>query len=233
MEKVLIVDDDVKLLKMLERTLIYEGFDVVTSTDGEEALRKVYTERPDVIILDWMLPKLDGIGVLEALRSDHDETPILMLTARDAVQNRVEGLERGADDYLIKPFASLELVARIRALLRRVGKGNQTVLTFADLTLDSGTREVRRGERSFTLTPTEFELLALFMRHPQQVLERHQILTQVWGYDFNGDDNVLEVYIGYLRKKTEAQGEPRLIHTVRGVGYVLREEDLSSLNSSS
>ncbi|HOT90144.1 MAG TPA: response regulator transcription factor [Anaerolineae bacterium] len=225
MEKVLVVDDDVKLLKMLERTLIYEGFDVVTSVDGEDALNKVYSEQPDVVVLDWMLPKLDGIGVLEALRSEKNETPILMLTARDAVQNRVEGLERGADDYLVKPFASLELVARIRALLRRTGKSNQVILTFADLSLDTSKREVRRGERLISLTPTEFDLLSVFMRHPRQVLERRQLLMQVWGYDFVGDDNVLEVYIGYLRKKTEAEGEPRLIHTVRGVGYVLREEE--------
>jgi len=229
MDKILIVDDDQKLLKMLERTLIYEGFDAVTSTDGESALEKVYSERPDVIILDWMLPKLDGIGVLEALRQEQNETPILMLTARDAVQNRVEGLERGADDYLIKPFASTELVARVRALLRRTGKGNQTLLAFADLTMDTATREVRRGDRVFTLTPTEFDLLGVFMRHPQQVLERRQILSQVWGYNFVGDDNVLEVYIGYLRKKMEAEGEPRLIQTVRGVGYVLREEDAPSI----
>ncbi len=225
MDKVLIVDDDLKLLKMLERTLIYEGFDPVTAVDGEEALDKAYRERHDVIILDWMLPKLDGIGVLEALRTEKYETPILMLTARDAVQNRVEGLERGADDYLIKPFASMELVARVRALLRRIGKGNTPQLTFADLTLDAATREVRRSERLIPLTPTEFDLLGVLMRHPQQVLERRQLLTQVWGYDFVGDDNVLEVYIGYLRKKTEAEGEPRLIQTVRGVGYVLREED--------
>ena len=224
MDKVLIVDDDVKLLKMLERTLIYEGYDAMTAADGEEALDKVYRERPDVIILDWMLPKLNGIGVLETLRQEQNETPILMLTARDAVQNRVEGLERGADDYLIKPFASLELVARVRALLRRTGKGNVTQLTFADLTLDAAAREVRRGERLIALTPTEFDLLGVLMRHPQQVLERRQILTQVWGYDFVGDDNVLEVYIGYLRKKTEAAGEPRLIQTVRGVGYVLRDD---------
>jgi two-component system response regulator MprA len=170
-----------------------------------------------------MLPQLDGIRVLEALRREEEEIPILMLTARDAVQDRVEGLERGADDYLIKPFASTELVARVRALLRRLGKGDPDQLTFADLTLDTGLREGRRGARTFTLTPTEFDLLALFLRHPRQVLERRQIMTQVWGYDFQGDDNVLEVYVGYLRKKLEAEGEPRLIQTVRGVGYVLRE----------
>ena len=224
MEKVLIVDDDQRLLKMLQRTLIYEGFDVITVTDGQAALENVYAERPDVIILDWLLPKLDGVGVLEVLRSEQNATPILMLTARDAIQDRVEGLERGADDYLVKPFASTELVARVRALLRRAGKGNQTALSFADLHLDSVSREVRRGAHVLTLTPTEFELLGLFMRHPRQVLERRQILTQVWGYDFQGDDNVLEVYVGYLRKKMEADGEPRLIQTVRGVGYVLREE---------
>ena len=223
MHKILIVDDDQRLLKMLERTLIYEGFDVVTVVDGERALESVYTDHPDVIILDWMLPKLDGVGVLETLRGEQDETPILMLTARDAVQDRVEGLERGADDYLVKPFASTELVARVRALLRRAGKGNHVALTFADLTLDPASREVRRSERTFTLTPTEFDLLNLFMRHPRQVLERRQILTQVWGYDFADDDNVLEVYVGYLRKKIEAGGESRLIQTVRGVGYVLRE----------
>jgi len=224
MEKVLIVDDDEKLLKMLQRTLIYEGFDVITVTDGEAALDKVYEEHPDAVILDWMLPKLDGVEVLRALRQGKDETPILMLTARDAVQDRVEGLERGADDYLVKPFASTELVARVRALLRRTGKGTQNIYTFADLTLDTASREVQRGERGFTLTPTEFDLLQLFMRHPQQVLERRQILNQVWGYDFVGDDNVLEVYVGYLRKKMEAEEEPRLVQTVRGIGYVLREE---------
>ena len=223
MDKVLIVDDDERLLKMLQRTLAYEGYEVTTVTDGEAALAKAYEEQPDVIILDWMLPKLDGIGVLEELRAGQDETPILMLTARDAVQNRVEGLERGADDYLVKPFASSELVARVRALLRRAGKGSSEKLEFADLALDPTTREVHRADRPISLTPTEFDLLQTFMRHPRQVLERRQLLTQVWGYDFQGDDNVLEVYVGYLRKKLEAEDEPRLIQTIRGVGYVLRE----------
>lgn len=223
-DKVLIVDDDQRLLKMLQRTLSYEGYAVTTVTDGEAALAKAYEERPDLIILDWMLPKLDGIGVLEELRASEDETPILMLTARDAVQNRVEGLERGADDYLVKPFASSELVARVRALLRRAGKGTQEPLMFADLVLDAATHEVHRADRPISLTPTEFDLLQTFMRHPRQVLERRQLLTQVWGYDFQGDDNVLEVYVGYLRKKLEAEGEPRLIQTIRGVGYVLRKE---------
>jgi len=224
MEKVLIVDDDQRLLKMLQRTLIYEGFDVSTAIDGEEALDQVYSQQPDLVILDWMLPKLDGVGVLEALRAAQDETPILMLTARDAIQDRVEGLERGADDYLVKPFASAELVARVRALLRRAVGSSQEPLIFADLSLDSTSREVRRGEHIISLTPTEFDLLLFFMRHPHQVLERQQILIQVWGYDFQGDDNILEVYVGYLRKKTEVDAAPRLIQTIRGVGYVLREQ---------
>lgn len=225
MEKVLIVDDDEKLLKMLQRTLAYEGFDVSTALDGEAALAQVYAVRPDVLILDWMLPRLDGVEVLRALRLEQNDVPVLMLTARDAVQDRVEGLERGADDYLVKPFASPELVARVRALLRRSGAAETTApLTFGDLRLDPASREVRRGDRPFTLTPTEFDLLQLLMRHPHQVLERKQILNHVWGYDFVGDDNVIEVYVGYLRKKTEGNGEPRLIQTVRGVGYVLREE---------
>ncbi len=222
MTKVLVVDDDRRLLRMLERTLIYEGFEVATAEDGQEALDRVYEEQPDVIVLDWMLPKLDGIRVLEALRGGEDDTPILMLTARDAVQYRVEGLERGADDYLVKPFEPIELVARVRALLRRAGKDSEGTLTYADLQLDPTTRQVSRGEREFDLTPTEFNLLHLFLQHPNQVLERAQILSRVWGYDFAGDDNIIEVYVAYLRKKLEAAGEPRLIQTVRGVGYVLR-----------
>ena len=224
MDKVLIVDDDQRLLKMLLRTLIYEGFDVVTANDGQEALLQVYNERPDVIVLDWMMPKRDGVGVLIALREDKNDTPILMLTARDAVQDRVEGLDRGADDYLVKPFATDELIARVRALLRRTGKGKIEKLTYSDLSLDPSSREAYRGSRVFTLTPTEYDLLLLFLRHPRQVLERKQILTRVWGYDFVGDDNIIEVYVGYLRKKLEANGELRLIQTVRGVGYVLRED---------
>jgi two-component system, OmpR family, response regulator MprA len=223
MAKVLVVDDDERLLKMLQRTLTYEGFDVSTAADGIEALARLGELPPDVIILDWMMPRLDGVGVLEALNMEHDQTPVLMLTARDAVQYRVEGLERGADDYLIKPFEPIELIARIRALLRRVGQDMETALVFDDLSLDPSSREVSRGTRKFDLTPTEFDLLHLFMRHPNQVLERGQILVQVWGYNFAGDDNIIEVYVGYLRKKTEAEGEPRLIQTVRGIGYVLRE----------
>jgi len=222
---VLIVDDDQKLLKMLRRTLVYEGFDVVTAADGHEALAQVDAHRPDVIVLDWLMPGLDGLGVMERLRAAQDETMILMLTARDAIEDRVEGLESGADDYLVKPFAPAELLARIHALLRRSGAaGEGRSLSYADLVLDPTTRETRRGERQFELTPTEFDLLHYLMRHPRQVLRREQILEEVWGYDFGGDDNVLEVYVGYLRKKTEQAGEPRLIQTVRGVGYVLREE---------
>lgn len=224
MENVLVVDDDQKLLKMLRRTLVYEGFNVSTAADGREALQAVCTQRPDVIVLDWMLPELSGLDVLQALRADRNETPILMLTARDAIEDRVEGLEQGADDYLIKPFAPAELVARVNALLRRSGASAREAFSFADLELDPISREGRRGGRPFTLSPTEFTLLRLLMRHPRQVLERGQILSNVWGPDFSGDDNIIEVYISYLRKKTEDGGEPRLIQTIRGVGYVLREE---------
>jgi two-component system response regulator MprA len=225
MINILIVDDDQKLLKMLRRTLVYEGFNVVTAADGYEALTQVQTHRPDVIVLDWLMPGLNGIEVTERLRAARDETMILMLTARDAIEDRVEGLESGADDYLVKPFAPAELLARVHALLRRTTVASkESPLSYADLTLDPTTRETRRGDRQFELTPTEFDLLHYLMRHPRQVLQREQILEEVWGYDFGGDDNVLEVYIGYLRKKMEQAGEPRLIQTVRGVGYVLREE---------
>jgi len=225
MATVLIVDDDQKLLKMLRRTLVYEGFDVVTAADGREALAQVAAHQPDVIILDWLMPGMTGIQVTEHLREGRDNTMILMLTARDAVEDRVEGLESGADDYLAKPFAPAELLARVHALLRRSAAATKDQpLFYADLTLDPITRETRRGDRQFDLTPTEFDLLHYLMRHPRQVLQRDQILEEVWGYDFGGDDNVLEVYVGYLRKKTEQGGEPRLIQTVRGVGYVLREE---------
>jgi two-component system response regulator MprA len=225
MVTVLIVDDDRKLLKMLRRTLTYEGFQVETAADGQEALVQVQAHRPDVIVLDWLMPGMDGIEVTNRLRAAYDETMILMLTARDAIEDRVEGLESGADDYLVKPFAPAELLARIHALLRRsAAKSKEQPLAYVDLVLDPTTRETRRGDRQFDLTPTEFDLLHYLMRHPRQVLRRDQILEEVWGYDFGGDDNVLEVYIGYLRKKTEQAGERRLIQTVRGVGYVLREE---------
>jgi two-component system response regulator MprA len=224
MATILVADDDQKLLKMVRRTLIYEGFQVVTAENGREALAKLEVEPPDLLVLDWMMPELGGLELLQRLRRAGGDVPVLMLTARDAVEDRVQGLDGGADDYLVKPFAPSELLARLRALLRRT-KITQTeaVLIFADLYLDPITRETRRGDRSFELTPKEFELFQLLMRHPRQVLVRDRILEEVWNYDFGGEDNVLEVYIGYLRKKTEAGGEPRLIQTVRGVGYVLRE----------
>jgi two-component system response regulator MprA len=225
MPTVLIVDDDPKLLKMLQRTLVYESLQVLTVTNGLEALPLVQAQQPDLIIVDWMMPKMDGLAFVRRLRDEDDKTMILMLTARDAIENRVEGLESGADDYLVKPFAPAELVARVHAMLRRVAsRDEKQPVTYADVTLDPATREARRGEMPLQLTVTEFNLLYLLLRHPRQVLERRQILTDVWGYDFGGDDNVLEIYIGYLRRKLEVNGQPRLIQTVRGVGYALREE---------
>ena len=225
MPTVLIVDDDPKLLKMLHRTLTYENLTVFTATNGLEALPLVRANKPDLIIADWMMPKMDGIAFVRRLRDEENKTMILMLTARDAIENRVDGLESGADDYLIKPFAPAELVARVHAMLRRVKtKPENQKISYADVTLDPSTREARRGEMEMSLTVTEFNLLHLLLRHPRQVLERRQILNDVWGYDFGGDDNVLEIYVGYLRKKLEADGGSRLIQTVRGVGYALREE---------
>ncbi len=224
MATVLIVDDDRKIIDMLRRTLAYEGYHVVTAADGREALSQAQTQRPDVVVLDWLMPGLDGITVAKRIR-EADSIPILMLTARDAVEDRVEGLDSGADDYLVKPFAPAELLARLRALLRRSeSAGTDKPTSYADLYLDPITRETRRGDRQFALSPKEFDLLSYFMRHPRQVLPRERILNDVWGFDFGGDGNVLEVYIRYLRSKTEAGGEARLLHTVRGVGYVLREE---------
>lgn len=225
MPAVLVVDDDPKLLKMLQRTLTYENLEVLTATNGLEALPIVQTHQPDLIIVDWMMPKMDGVSFIQRLRDEEDKTLILMLTARDAIENRVEGLESGADDYLVKPFAPAELVARVHAMLRRVeAKPENQKAAYADITLDPTTHEAKRGSLELNLTVTEFNLLHLLLRHPRQVLERRQILNDVWGYDFGGDDNVLEIYIGYLRKKLEADGSPRLIQTVRGIGYVLREE---------
>lgn len=225
MTTILIVDDDPKLLNMLRRTLMYEGFQVSTAPDGNAALAQVQAHRPDVMVLDWMMPGLDGIGVMKKLRTAGDKTLVLMLTARDAVEDRVEGLESGADDYLPKPFAPAELLARLHALLRRPDvAAKDEPLSYLDLYLNPITRETRRAERTFDLTAKEFDLLQYLLAHPRQVLKREQILQDVWGYDFGGDDNVLEVYVGYLRKKTEAGGEKRLLQTVRGVGYVLRED---------
>ena len=225
MSTILIVDDDLKLLKMLQRTLTYEGLKVLTATNGIEALALVDAIQPEIIILDWMMPKMDGIEVMQRLRAENSQMFILMLTARDALENRVEGLESGADDYLVKPFAPAELVARVHAMLRRTeSKQAEHEVSIGDLHLDPITHEAHSGPDTLELTPTEFDLLHFFMRHPRQVLERAQILNAVWGYDFGGDDNVLEVYVGYLRKKLEAGGRPRLIQTVRGIGYVLKAE---------
>jgi two-component system response regulator MprA len=225
MPTVLIVDDDPKLLKMLQRTLTYENLNVLTASNGLEALPIVSAHSPDLIIVDWMMPKMDGLAFIQKLRADENQTMILMLTARDAIENRVEGLENGADDYLVKPFAPAELVARVNAMLRRVeAKPENQKVSYADVSLDPSSREAWRGDMPLSLTVTEFSLLHLLLRHPRQVLERRQILNDVWGYDFGGDDNVLEIYVSYLRKKLEAGGVPRLIQTVRGVGYVLREE---------
>ena len=224
MTTVLIADDDRKIIDMLRRTLAYEGYHVITAADGREALAQAQAHRPDVVVLDWLMPGLDGVAVAQCIR-EADATPILMLTAKGAIEDRVQGMDSGADNYLVKPFAPAELLARLRALLRRTETAsNEKAMAYADLSLDPVTRETRRGERRFALSPKEFDLLAYFLRYPRQVLPRERILLDVWGYDFGGDGNVLEVYVRYLRTKTEAGGEPRLIHTVRGVGYVLREE---------
>ena len=225
MPKVLVVDDDIKLLKMLKRTLVFENLDVLTATNGREALEVVQQEAPDLLIVDWMMPEMDGLELIQHLRDANNRMPILMLTARDAVENRVFGLESGADDYLVKPFAPAELVARVHALLRRVEpKADDQEVQYNNVRLDPKQHEAWRGDRKLSLTVTEFNLLYYFLRHPRQVLERNQILMEVWGYDFGGDSNVLEIYISYLRKKLEAENEPRLIQTVRGIGYMLREE---------
>ncbi len=223
MATVLVVDDDRKITDMLRRTLTYEGYQVLTASDGSEAIAKAGSQRPDVVVLDWMMPGLDGVEVARRLR-EADGVPILMLTARDTVEDRVQGLDAGADDYLVKPFAPAELLARVRALLRRREvRDTDRPLTYADLILDPATREARRGARTFSLSPKEWDLLSYLLRHPRHVLSRDRILDDVWGYGYDGDDSVLDVYIGYVRAKTEAEGEPRLVQTVRGVGYVLRE----------
>ncbi|MBE3577962.1 MAG: response regulator transcription factor [Limnochordales bacterium] len=234
MARILVVDDDPRLGALLRRSLGLAGHQVQVAGDGEAGLKAALADDPDLVILDWMLPGMDGLEVCRRLRAASD-VPILMLTAKDAVENRVAGLKTGADDYLIKPFAVEELQARVEALLRRDRRRSRTdgnkekeerppeVLTFADLSLDTGTRTARRGNREIPLSTTEFELLSLFLRRPRQVLTRDLIMDRVWGYDFAGESNVLEVYIGYLRRKLEQGGEPRLIYTVRGAGYVLRE----------
>jgi two-component system response regulator MprA len=223
--RILVVDDDPGVRDSLRRSLAFNGYEVETAADGQKALAAIAMKRPDAVVLDVMMPALDGLETCRRLRGAGEDLPVLMLTAREAISDRVSGLDAGADDYLVKPFALEELLARLRALLRRTvaAPGGAQQLKFSDLTLDLGTREVWRGSRLIALTRTEFHLLELLMRHPRQVLERGQILEEVWGYDFPTTANSLEVYVGYLRRKLEAEGEPRLIHTVRGVGYSLRE----------
>ncbi len=224
--RVLVVDDDRAVRDSLRRSLEFNGYEVALAADGAEGLVAVGAQHPDVVVIDVMMPRLDGIETTRALRASGNDVPILVLTARDAVGDRVEGLDAGADDYLTKPFALEELLARLRALLRRVVPDDDAageMLTFADLTMDVASRDVTRNGRAIELTRTEFTLLEMFLRRPRRVLDRSFILEEVWGYDFPTSANSLEVYVGYLRRKTEAAGEQRLIQTVRGVGYVLKE----------
>jgi two-component system response regulator MprA len=225
--KILVVDDERAVRESLRRALELEGYEIELAGDGSEALQALKDDerQPDAVILDVLMPGVDGLEVCRRVRAAGNTVPVLMLTARDEVENRVAGLDAGADDYVTKPFALEELLARVRALLRRTtdGDGSSEVLTFANIQLDLGTRVVRRGGRQIELTRTEFALLELFLRNPRQVLTRSIIFERVWGYDFGFASNSLDVYIGYLRRKTEAGNEPRLIHTVRGVGYALRE----------
>ncbi|MEO8815946.1 MAG: response regulator transcription factor [Mycobacterium sp.] len=224
--RLLVVDDDRAVRESLRRSLSFNGYAVSLATDGVEALDSIISDRPDAMILDVMMPRLDGLEVCRQLRSSGDDLPILVLTARDSVSERVAGLDAGADDYLPKPFALEELLARMRALLRRTTAeelSDSIAMSFEDLTLDPVTREVTRGTRQISLTRTEFALLEMLIANPRRVLTRSRILEEVWGFDFPTSGNALEVYIGYLRRKTEAEGEMRLIYTVRGVGYVLRE----------
>ena len=219
------VDDEPAVRQALERALALAGYQVDVATDGMDAIDQLTASSPDAIILDLLMPRVDGLEVSRRLRAAGDSTPILMLTARHAVSDRVAGLDAGADDYLVKPFALDELLARLRALLRRSGSAESAeILAFADLRMDLATREVSRGDLEISLTRTEFLLLELFLRNPRRVLTRDIIFDRVWGYDFGTNSNSLEVYVSYLRRKTEEGGRPRLIHTVRGVGYVMREK---------
>jgi len=224
---VLVIEDEERILQFLRRGLSYEGYQVETAVNGTDGLQIAQERSPDLVVLDWMLPELepglDGIEVCRRLRSSSD-VPILMLTAKDSVADRVQGLDAGADDYLVKPFALNELLARVRALIRRARTDVPEILSFETLRLDTGTHQAFRKDRVIDLTAKEYELLELFLRHPRQVLTRDQIFDRVWGYDFGGESNIIEVYVRYLRQKSEANEEPRLIHTVRGVGYVLREQ---------
>jgi len=220
---ILVVDDDPKITAFLRRALALEGYEVSVTNQPAESLRMLAERSPDLIILDVMMPGTDGLELCRRIRKAGESLPILMLTARDALSDRVKGLDVGADDYLIKPFALEELAARVRALLRRGTSGRANLLAFSDIVIDTGARETRRGVRVIDLTAKEYELLVLFLSNPRQVLSRDQLMEKVWGYDFSGESNVLEVYIGYLRQKLESGGEPRLIQTVRGVGYVLKE----------
>ncbi|WP_420034784.1 response regulator transcription factor [Streptomyces sp. cg28] len=229
--RILIVDDEPAVREALQRSLAFEGYGTEVAVDGADALEKAAAYRPDLLVLDIQMPRMDGLTAARRLRATGSTTPILMLTARDTVGDRVTGLDAGADDYLVKPFELDELFARVRALLRRssyasaadgAGLDDSDALSFADLRMDLSTREVTRGERTVELTRTEFTLLEMFLAHPRQVLTREQILKAVWGFDFEPSSNSLDVYVMYLRRKTEAGGEPRLVHTVRGVGYVLR-----------
>jgi len=221
--RILVVDDDPKMLSLMRRGLSFDGYAVELAADGEEALRSARESAPDLVVLDVMLPGLDGVEVCRRLRAGDPNLPILMVTAKGRVPDRVAGLDAGADDYLVKPFAFDELLARIRALLRRVSPRDDSLLRFADLALDPSTREVQRGSRRIDLTAKEFELLEFLMRHPRQVLSRDLIFERVWGSDFLGESNIIDVHVMRLRDKLEAQGEPRLIHTIRGAGYSLRE----------
>ena len=220
--RILVVDDEPAVREAVERALRLEGHDVALAADGRQALDALDAWPPDAVVLDVLMPRVDGLEACRRMRSSGDRTPVLMLTARDAIDDRVDGLDAGADDYLVKPFALRELNARLRALLRRVDPGGPT-LAFADLVLDRSAHEVHRGSRRIELSKTEFSLLELFLEHPRQVLTRSTLFERVWGYDFGATSNALGVYIGYLRRKTEESGERRLLHTVRGVGYVLRD----------
>lgn len=224
-ERILLIEDEVGIADFLKRGLIYEGYRVDVAYDGQQGLDMARDTPPDMVILDWMLPGLDGLEVCKRLRAASD-VPILMLTAKDEIKDRVAALDTGADDYLVKPFSVDELMARVRALFRRsTPTSRPEILRFADLTLDTGTHRAYRGDRPIDLTAKEYELLELFMRNPRQVLTRDVIFDRVWGYDFGGESNIIEVYVRYLRQKTEQENETRLVHTVRGVGYVLREEE--------